>query len=641
MFLLFANPIMGSSSSQASSLEIVDTIKLDRVPYSIAVNEETNRIYIGVNDSTIVIDGTTKQILTTIPSNHSVSQIVVDSKNNKAIAVSDVWDDVWIIDGATDSIIGELPLSANDDPISVAVDSERNLIYVGIQEDTYFNVNDRIEGYDENTLNYLDWIPISGSASRSFHSVYVAVDTRLNRIYATWSGNNTLYLFDGTTRQLLKTGQYISPYKIILGVDPSTNRVYMTNETLDGDSLERIPQFSLWNVPEALAFDPYYNLVYVIRDRTNGSYASSSPYDLLIADTNANVFATLSLGNRLGYRPQMAVNTKTGDIYLTNSNENEILVVKGPNPERPILTTDLSVYPQRVETGQPVTISFTVRNLGNNSAAYTPLIEVGDSVLPQQEIQLGSREVRTLAITTNQSGGTYIVKVEGLLANFTVQYGPHSLISILSPENTTYATTVVPLTVIVNKTTSWIGCSLDRLINWTITGNTTRVCLDGRHRLDIYANDTFGNIGSDTVLFTVDTTPPNITAISQNPLTSNIQPTDEVKANATITDALCEIEQVTLNYTYTNSTGAWTNVVGMTNLEGNIWSTTIPAFRWGTNVTYRIIATDSAGNTINSESLGYERRYQVVPEFPSLLFLFLFIVPTALVLIAYKRKHVL
>ncbi len=79
-------------------------------------------------------------------------------------------------------------------------------------------------------------------------------------------------------------------------------------------------------------------------------------------------------------------------------------------------------------------------------------------------------------------------------------------ISILSPENTTYTTSAIPLTFTVNKATSWIGYSLHSQTNVTITGNTTLTDLsEGTHNLIVYANDTAGNMGySNTVYFTVN-----------------------------------------------------------------------------------------------------------------------------------------
>jgi len=211
-------------------------------------------------------------------------------------------------------------------------------------------------------------------------------------------------------------------------------------------------------------------------------------------------------------------------------------------------------------------------------------------------------------------------------------------IEIISPENKTYAMNSVPLNFTINKEMSWIGYSLDGQTNVTIAGNTTLTdLLDGSHYVIVYANDTFGDMGSSNIVyFTVDSTPPNITVVSQIPPEDNVLPVDEVRVNATVTDDLSTLKRVTLNYTINN--GTWFSEE-MTNLEGNIWNATIPAFPYCTNVNYTIIAEDNVGNTITTEEIGY--KYHVIPEFPSLIILPLFMITTLLAIIVYRRKRMM
>jgi parallel beta-helix repeat protein len=80
-------------------------------------------------------------------------------------------------------------------------------------------------------------------------------------------------------------------------------------------------------------------------------------------------------------------------------------------------------------------------------------------------------------------------------------------IAILSPQNTTYYITSVPLTFTASEPASWCGYSLDGNANVTLAScaNTTLTSLGySSHNVIVYANDTSGNMGvSNRVYFTV------------------------------------------------------------------------------------------------------------------------------------------
>ena len=212
-------------------------------------------------------------------------------------------------------------------------------------------------------------------------------------------------------------------------------------------------------------------------------------------------------------------------------------------------------------------------------------------------------------------------------------------IEILSPENKTYATDSIPLIFTISEPTSWNGYSLDGHANTTVPGNGTLTnLLDGTHNVLVYANDTEGNMGvSNIVYFTVDTTPPDITKVSQMPLSNNVLPDDDVRVNATVIDILSEVVRVVLNYT--NGNGTWISV-DMANLEGDLWKGTIPKFDYGTWVNYTILAWDEVDNFNTSEEIyGYQHQYNVIPEFTSLIVFLLLMTSTLLAALVYRRRR--
>jgi hypothetical protein len=182
-----------------------------------------------------------------------------------------------------------------------------------------------------------------------------------------------------------------------------------------------------------------------------------------------------------------------------------------------------------------------------------------------------------------------------------------------------------------------MGYSLDGQSITTVSGNTTLTDLAyGIHSIVIFANSTSNVTGaSSNIQFRIE--PLDITNVTQNPIATNVYPTDVVIVNATIKGNLSSISQVTLNYTTGN--GIWT-ATNMTNLQGNIWNSTIPNFSGDTKVTYMIIAYDNAGNNVTTQELGYTFQYRVIPEFLPLLIVFPFVLATLTAVLIHKRKTI-
>jgi hypothetical protein len=81
-------------------------------------------------------------------------------------------------------------------------------------------------------------------------------------------------------------------------------------------------------------------------------------------------------------------------------------------------------------------------------------------------------------------------------------------ISIQSVRNETYYATEVPLTFTVNEQVSQLDYSIDGQAKVTISGSTTLPNLSyGSHNLTLYATDIAGNLGFETVYFTIDPFP--------------------------------------------------------------------------------------------------------------------------------------
>jgi hypothetical protein len=126
----------------------------------------------------------------------------------------------------------------------------------------------------------------------------------------------------------------------------------------------------------------------------------------------------------------------------------------------------------------------------------------------------------------------------------------------------------------------------------------------------------------------LDETAPEISDI-------NVTTETDITLNATVTDDLSGVKQVTLNYVYVNDNGTENNNVDMTNIGGDIWNAVIPAFPNNTTLTYTISAEDNAGNMATIDGMEYD---YTIPELSSPLLLALLITASLAITIYRRRK---
>jgi hypothetical protein len=181
------------------------------------------------------------------------------------------------------------------------------------------------------------------------------------------------------------------------------------------------------------------------------------------------------------------------------------------------------------------------------------------------------------------------------IIRFTVDTQPPN-ISILSPQNRSYNTTNIPLTLAANEKIRWFDYSVDGQANVTISGNHTLELEDGRHNIVVYACDLAGNIGaSSTVYFTKDTVAPTISVLSPQNTTYDVT---EVRLTFAVSEATSGISY---------SLDGQDNVV----ITGN---TTLNGLPYGSH-TITVYVTDEAGNNGISETI-----YFIIAEpFPTMI----------------------
>jgi parallel beta-helix repeat protein len=178
-------------------------------------------------------------------------------------------------------------------------------------------------------------------------------------------------------------------------------------------------------------------------------------------------------------------------------------------------------------------------------------------------------------------------------------------ITIISPQNTTYATTSIELNVSANENIDAWLYSINGTANVTFTPNTTIVAQEGLNNVTVHANDSSGNWNFTRAYFTIDITPPTITS---GPNASSI-----TTSSATINWTTNEESDSKVEYGIT--TDYDTNSGGSTFVTGH--SLILSGLASSTTYHYRAISKDEAGNNVTSEDYNFTTPALTITSGPS------------------------
>jgi len=174
--------------------------------------------------------------------------------------------------------------------------------------------------------------------------------------------------------------------------------------------------------------------------------------------------------------------------------------------------------------------------------------------------------------------------------------------------------------------------------------NTSNLVAGDKYLVKVIATDGIntGEDESNSTFTTVDLTPPVISNVTQHPLPDSVQPNKNVTVHANVSDVNSGVKNVALSYRHSINNGStwspWANVT-MNPQTGNTFNGSILGFSDGTFVQYKIFAVDNSNNSAVNNNAGKYYVYTVIPEFPSILIMPLFMISTLLAVLVYKRRH--
>jgi YVTN family beta-propeller protein len=294
-------------------------------PSAIAVNPNTNKVYVAnkISETVSVIDGTTDKKIDDIPVGILPSAIAVNPNTNK-VYVLDADGFLSVIDGKNDiHKVSHVHINTDEDPPIIAVNTNRNIIYIGDPGSKILSV---IDGKNDKVLPANITIDVPPEA--------IAVNPNTNKVYVLDVDGNVMEIDELNHTALRHIFQVEESFFFVptIAVNPNSNTIYILIKS-DLNILFMIDPYaevqeiikeeganivSTGSGPSAIAVNPNSNTIYVTNRADNTVSVIDGTTNKKIDDIPVGILPSA-----------IAVNPKTNTIYTANERSNTITVIDG------------------------------------------------------------------------------------------------------------------------------------------------------------------------------------------------------------------------------------------------------------------------------------------------------------------------
>jgi DNA-binding beta-propeller fold protein YncE len=348
------------SIKPSAAQSVTATIPIGIGGYAIAVNPNTNRIYVlqtrmlGASNCLKTIDGSTNAIMNTLCFASPMGVVEIA----QSLAVNPATNRIYfgtsnrliVIDGVTNSVIAEIP---NVIAVAVVVNPLTNRIYFKGEDNSWATI---VDGFTNQIIGNL--FPGDGQGGIG----YLGINTSLNRLYVRAGGNNSIGVFD------MGTNTYVDPVsqgfnavgyggwfdmdgegsravflKAGIDINTKTNRVYINDyvdylsilvyEEQGGSQItsEPVDVIPLQGGQNNLVVNSNSNHIYAIGNDRDGT---GLPAVWSVDGQTDTLTAVVPIGTRLdGERNDLsrgiALNAVTNRVYAANSFDGNLYVISG------------------------------------------------------------------------------------------------------------------------------------------------------------------------------------------------------------------------------------------------------------------------------------------------------------------------
>jgi len=252
IFVIDGDPLSAKFNTVIATINTLE-------PESVAINENTNLIYVTNGDdgdgrSLTIIDATTNQITDVITVGLGPGPLAVNQDTNRIFVGNTIDDSISVIDGFTNTIIATI--SVLEDPGPLEINQTTNRIYVGYGEDN--PANNVITVINGNTNSVETHINLPEAIE---DEPDIAIMESRGRVYVLDKDKNSLYVIDGNPSRssfnevLQNIPVGISPVHVV--VNEQTGRVYVANRYTNSITVLKVdgPSHSMPWIPLLLLDD--------------------------------------------------------------------------------------------------------------------------------------------------------------------------------------------------------------------------------------------------------------------------------------------------------------------------------------------------------------------------------------------------
>src|SRR5919109_2964247 len=399
--------VIDNASSSSPSILSKSGIDVNTFPIGIAVNPNTNKVYVAneYSNTVSVIDTETDKVQATINVGIFPYGIDINPLNNRVYVTNRGSNTVSVIDGSINSKLADITVGKS--PVGVVVNPSANWIYVTNLNDGTVSVIDGITNEVIDTIS-VGKAPYGIEVNPLFNKIYVGdiikntvslIDGETNKISANISlgkrptgleidltkGRNKLYVanhdsdsisvIDIVTNKVIDNISSVGDSPVGMAINPLTNKLYISNIGSNTVSVIDTKALNSRYVSEKTKTDEIPRPIAMPTTTTAAEVKKDKDIILKEISVNPTVKRTysgedslVSLPSNVGFpllASQVTIDPYNNIIYMTNTGSNTISIINGNSDEVSIRMT-FSVNPPN--TGEIQCNG--IKNISGNSTSY-------------------------------------------------------------------------------------------------------------------------------------------------------------------------------------------------------------------------------------------------------------------------------